>query len=91
VGKVGTGATVDITLNSYTTTYTIKIYGDVSGDGAINLTDLTNIKQHLLKLTSLTGTFKDAGDISKKGSISISDLLAVKKDLLGISPINQNP
>jgi len=61
----------------------------VTGDGSININDIAALKQHLLKLKSLTGENFIAGDISKKSAINISNLLAVKKQMLGISSIFQ--
>lgn len=87
---VTTGTTVDVTNGATTDAYKIIIFGDVSGDGNIELTDLADIKLHLLKSTLLTEEYFSAGDISSKGSITISDLLAVKKSILGITTVNQD-
>jgi hypothetical protein len=89
--KIGTGTKITATFNSISTNYTILIYGDVTGDGLIEIGDLAAIKEHIIKITMLTDEYKTAGDISVKGSVSISDLLAVKKSILGLATINQNP
>jgi len=88
---VGTGTTLAVTLNGYSDTYTAVIYGDVDGDGAIGLEDLTSIKSHMLHINLLTGTYKTAGDVFASGTVSISDLMAVKKSVMGLGAINQNP
>lgn len=87
--KIGTGTKLSITANSVTSNYTILLYGDVDGNGLIDVTDLTLMKSHLLKSNLLSGVFVNAGDISKEGNITISDLLAIKKSLLGLSSISQ--
>jgi hypothetical protein len=84
--KAGTGTTLLIDGQA---TYTILIYGDITGDGDISITDMASIKESILNIYPLTGAKKDAADISRKGSVSISDLLAVKKHILGISNIEQ--
>jgi hypothetical protein len=84
--KAGTGT--NLILNGLTT-YSILIYGDVTGDGDISISDLSAIKGSILNISPLTGIKKDAGDISKNGSVSISELLTVKKHILGISSIIQ--
>ena len=87
--KVGTGSTIDMTVNGVASSYTVIIYGDVTGDGSIGVGDLIAMKQHLLNVQSLSGAKLIAGSISKNGRVSISDLLAVKKDVLKLATISQ--
>lgn len=58
--------------------------GDVNGDGAVDIGDLSYMKMHLLKSRVLSSAFAFAGDIDPDGKITIGDLMAVKKSLLGI-------
>jgi hypothetical protein len=88
---IGTGTTVDITINSIKTTYTILIYGDVNGDGKISLTDLTAIRDNLLEISTLTGVLKSAGDLYGEGNITLNDLVGVMAYISEASSINQNP
>lgn len=66
------------------------IFGDVDGNGDIDIADLSTIKRHLLKIQTLTGKYLFAGDITKKGTVTISDMLTIKKNLLGIGTISQS-
>ena len=70
--------------NSTTVHFTYIKYGDVTGDGSIDLVDLSAVKKHLLKIKTLSGAYFSAGDINGEGHISISDLLLVEKNILGI-------
>ena len=90
--KVGTGSTVEFFIDNVVVASkrSIIIYGDVSGDGAIDVTDLVAVKKHLLKISLLTGSFAKAADTQNKGSVTVVDLLAVKKSVLNVTPINQN-
>lgn len=91
-GKVCTGMKAKLFINNAVVDeLEIIIYGDVVGDGNVDINDLAAIKTHLLKSQTLSGAFFKAGDIFKKNSITISDLLAVKKQILGLAFINQNP
>lgn len=65
--------------------FEIIIYGDVNGDGNIDVADLTVLKKHLLKIMTLSGPYKKAADIFLNGELTISDLIAVKKHILGIT------
>ena len=47
--------------------YYIIIYGDVSGDGKINSTDLLLLQRHILEIEKLKGVFLKAGNINKNG------------------------
>lgn len=87
---IGTGSTISATVNNIATTYTVIVYGDVDGNGSIDLLDLTKMKKHLLKQSSLASIYNTAGKIYHKNNISISDLLAVKKQILGVSQISQS-
>jgi hypothetical protein len=59
--------------------------GDSNFDGAINVADMTIIKMHLLRATSITkiNALKNM-DMSLDRKITISDLLAVKKRVLAL-------
>ena len=90
---IGTGFKAEVTslgaevYNYYS--YTIVIKGDVTGDGAIDISDLAAVKQHLLHINTLVGSYLTAGYVNSDGAISISDLLAVQKHILGITTIVQ--
>ena len=80
---ITTGTTVTIDSE----TYTIVIYGDVTGNGIINADDIVFMKESILEIgTPLTGCYLEAGKILGKEAalkISISDLVAVKKIVVG--------
>ena len=83
---LATGMT--ITINS--STYTIIIYGDLSGDGQINSADLLKMRQHLLGSSTLNGAYLEAGKVqSRGGTMNSADLLLLRKHLLGTATINQ--
>jgi hypothetical protein len=87
---VGTNTKFDFINGNQTVTYSIVIFGDINGDGLIDVFDLVSMKSHLLKINILGGEYFKAGDIFNKGRISITDLLALKKDIIGIKTIEQN-
>ena len=37
-----------ITINNATTEFTLKVKGDVSGDGVVDISDLAMVKAHML-------------------------------------------
>ncbi len=84
-GKIATGDKV--TING--STYEIVIYGDISGDGVINIKDLLLLKKYLLKDKNLSGSYLQAAKISKSSSATIKDLLLLKKQILGQYTITQ--
>lgn len=89
---VGTGTTINVQHsvdNTNLATYKVVIYGDTSGDGSIDVSDLALIKKHLLKSAILSNEYFTAGDIFSTGKISISDLIAIKKHILNIALISQ--
>ena len=88
---IGTGTTANIYYEgALVNSYTVVIFGDVSGDSFIGVSDLIAIKKHLLKTNLLTGASEKAARVSGKSSVSLSDLIAVKKQILGAVTISQN-
>ena len=88
---MATGMTVEYTVNGEAVqTLTVVVTGDVNGDGAISITDLVQINNHLLKKSTLTGAAASAADVNADGVISITDLVQVNNHLLKKSTITPN-
>ena len=81
--KIGTGMTVEITLNDKKREYTTVIKGDINGDGNVKLSDLSKLKLSLVGTTKLEGAYKEAADINGDGNIKLSDLSKMKLYLVG--------
>jgi hypothetical protein len=70
--------------------YPVVIYGDVNGDGSIDLLDLTISKRHVLGLVSLSGVYSEAANVNRSSDgINILDLTYMKRHILGIQTISQ--
>ena len=82
-GNIATGDKITIVNNNATISFTVSVKGDVSGDGAIDISDLAMIKANMLSKINLSGANKTAADINKDGAIDISDLAMVKAHMLG--------
>ena len=89
-GSLVTGDKIIIACNGLSKTYTVVIYGDLNGDGEINVVDLGKVQKHLLKTSTLTGAYLKAADTDKNGSINVVDLGKVQKHLLKVSNISQS-
>ena len=79
-GAIATGDIIEIDGNNR---YEVVIYGDVSGEGSIDIKDLLILKKYLLGDMKLTGAKFEAAKISKESNVTIKDLLLLKKQLLG--------
>ena len=82
-GAISTGDKITITSNNITTTFTISVKGDVSGDSAIDISDLAIVKAHMLKKNNLSGASLKSSDINNDGNVDISDLAMIKAHMLG--------
>ncbi len=70
--------------------YPVVLYGDVNGDGVIDLLDLTISKRHVLGITTLSGVYGEAANVNRSGDgINILDLTYMKRHILGIQAISQ--
>ena len=90
--SVGTGSIIRIVDENeiIKMEYSVVIYGDVSGDGKINSTDLLVLQRHILEIEKLKGVFLTAGNISKNGKNPSSlDSLLMQRHILGLQIINQ--
>ena len=70
--------------------YDIVIYGDVNGDGVIDLVDFVAIKRAILNVSQPEGVHFEAADIIHDGSIDLMDFVAIKRHILGVSFIQQD-
>jgi hypothetical protein len=88
---VGTGTIVKVTTGDVTTQYTMVIYGDVTGDGKINLSDLVSIRNNILGVGDIQGNYKSAGDLYDENNITLNGLVGVMSYVSQAGTINQNP
>lgn len=85
--KLTTGSTITFSTGE---TYTIVIYGDLTGDGDIDSADLLRMRQQLLGKVSLNGSYLEAAHVyNTSGDVDSSDLLRLRQHLLGKTSINQ--
>lgn len=71
-------------------TYTIVIYGDVNGDGEINVLDMIKVNRHVLGLSKLTGSYLEAGDANRaKDGVNVLDMIYINRHSLGLATIKQ--
>ena len=88
-GVVGTGSVVRVTSGKTKDIYTCVIYGDVSGDGAVNALDLLKVQKHIIGASKLDGANLTAANVKKSGSVSALDLLKIQKYIIGASELSQ--
>ncbi len=82
-GNFATGDVITISNGKDTVKFTYVLYGDLNGDGKINILDLIHIRNIILEASNLTGAYKEAGDINHDGKSNILDLILVRNDILG--------
>ena len=58
--------------------------GDINGDGKITITDLAQIKLHLIEKRLLTGKSLKAADIDGSGKVTITDMAKLKLILIDL-------
>ena len=83
-------ATVDctVTIGEYDSSSPANIVkGDTNGDGKITLSDLANVRLHLLGKFTLKDNNASGADTNKDGKISLSDLANIRLHLLGLYTI----
>ena len=71
---IKTGQVIKLIINGkvYDELY-IVLKGDINGDGLIDVTDKSKLKDHILLRTELTDYTKYAADLNNDGLIDVSD------------------
>ena len=70
--------------------YTFVIYGDVNGDGEINVLDMIKINRHVLEQNKLRGAYLEAGDVNHAGDgANVLDMIYINRHSLGLLTIKQ--
>lgn len=90
-GDVGTGMTVDFAPEGKVIqSAAIVVTGDVNGDGAVTLTDMVQIRAHLLGRSTLEGAAAQAADLNGDGELTLTDFVQSLSAVLGRSKIKPN-
>lgn len=89
----GTGATVTLKDSKGTdvATYTLVIFGDVNGDGAVDSADAVQVKRVSVLLATLDGAYAFAGDYNADGAVDSADAVAVKRVSVLLATPTANP
>lgn len=70
--------------------YSIIIYGDVNGDGKIDIYDFAYIRKMIIKNTGLTGAYYVAGDVyPDSNGIDIYDFAVIRRFIIKGTEISQ--
>ena len=73
--------------------YTVVVYGDVDGNGAINSIDALDVEKHITEIEKLDSVQQEAGDVVNDDELNSLDSLAIKKYIVGLQDpvINKLP
>ncbi len=69
----GTGSTLTLAGDGGTTVFTVVVYGDINGDGAVDVLDGTAIARAATGNTDIDGVYGTAADIDGSGDINPAD------------------
>lgn len=70
--------------------YTIVIYGDVNGDGMIDVLDMIKVNRHILNLDKITDCYLEAGNANRQNDgVNVLDLIYINRHVLKIQTIQQ--
>lgn len=67
----------------------IVLYGDVNGDGKINVLDAIIINRYTIKLSNISSTYLVAADVNKDGKVNVLDAIIINRYTIGLSEITQ--
>ena len=70
--------------------YRVVIYGDISGDGRIDIVDFAYMESQMLQHLELSGLRAEAADINGSGTVDIVDFAYMKSKMLGMLEISQH-
>lgn len=84
-GRVATGDKLNIYDNNgnLKISLSVVIYGDVNGDGVVDLLDIVRLKKYIIGSQSLDSEYIEAADANRNGSSDILDIVAIKKHITG--------
>jgi len=80
---LATGDIVTITSGEEKKSFTVVIYGDVNGNGAIDALDYIQIKNHIMNSGGLNDEKKQAADVNKNNQIDALDYIQIKNHIMG--------
>lgn len=88
---IGTGSKVVFSVNNsiLDVSYSNVIYGDSTGDGKINTSDLNIIFKHVMNRSPIAGIYLTAADANHDGIVNTADLNLIFKHVMGRSTITQ--
>lgn len=92
-GELATGQRLELYDREGTLakSYEIVIYGDVNGDGKINVLDMIKVNRHILGLSGLSGCYLDAADANRAGDgVNVLDMIFINRHALGLTTIRQD-
>ena len=81
--KIGTGMTLEISLEEEKKEYVLIVNGDTTGDGIVGFEDILQINKHRLGKGVLTKAKEKAADVNKDKSVDITDIFKINKYRLG--------
>ena len=67
----------------------IVIYGDVNGDGKINVLDAIIINRYTISLSNISGTYLVSADVNRDGKVNVLDAIIINRYTIGLSEIAQ--
>ena len=80
----GTSLTFPVSkFGDYAIVYTDLAYGDVNGDGTVNMADLLLLKQYMVKVPEKI-VFKASADVNADNSLNMADLLRMKQYMVKV-------
>lgn len=90
-GYFGTGATVELAVEGVgvVAVYNVVIYGDVNGDGAIDVFDASVVDQNVNGVYELSGAYKDAALVASSDEVALADYTAIFSASVGAQEIAQ--
>ena len=82
--KIATGMRLVLNNN---TSYDLFVNGDISGNGMIDLLDLSQIKYSIIDEVNLDSLSMKAADVNQDGNITISDMVLIIQDIIGLKKL----
>ena len=61
-----------------------KVRGDVNGDGAVTVTDISKVAAHVKSVKALEGEALEAADVNRNGSVNVADISVLAAFVKGI-------